>query len=683
MTENIKRQLEFIEARKHREYRRDLTQEELNNILPQLYNKENSYMKRATLALKLFLEYETPVILEDTKIHGLRTLKEFPEIYAPGEMDEIKKNHYVHEKGKVTNVVWDIDNVLKEGLEGRRTRLINGKKTDSEFVECVNETIDFVEEFCDRYACALKEAGKKDAGEMISRVVRYGAKTMLEAFQLFRLLHFTLWGTSCYHNTVGRFDQWAYPYYISDKEKGMTDEEVLELIEDFFLSFNRDSDLYWSLAWGDNGQSLVLGGMLPDGTNGVNELTYLALTASKEIRQIDPKINLRVDKNTPTELFEAGTELTKIGLGFPQYSNDDVVIPCLEYWGYKTEDARNYAIAACWEFIIPKVGLDIPNIGGTPLAGIVREVIHDNLKECENIEELMKYVKKGIFKKTQEMCENVKNLYMEPCPYVSLLMSDCLERGIDMSEGMTYNNYGFHGTGLSCAVDQIAAIDSLMFKKKLFDADRLLKAIETNFENDLELKHMLRNDADKMGRDENANVIGNRILNIFADSLEGVKNERGGVFRAGTGSAMYYVWHSENLGATADGREAFDYFPANFSPSLFLTKSGPLSVLIAFSPDALYRTSNGGPMTFELHDTVFKTDDSVKKVAALVRAYILNGGHQLQINAVNREKMIDAQKNPEKHQDLIVRVWGWSGHFVELDKCYQNQIIKRVEFDAQ
>lgn len=683
MTENIKRQLEFIEARKHREYRRDLTQEELNNILPQLYNKENSYMKRATLALKLFWEYEIPVILEDTKIHGLRTLKEFPEIYAPGEMDEIKKNHYVHEKGKVTNVVWDIENVLNEGLEGRRNRLMNGKKTDNEFVECVNETIDFTESFCDRYAKTLKENGKEEAGEMISRVVRYGAKTMLEAFQLFRLLHFTLWGTSCYHNTVGRFDQWAYPYYISDKEKGMTDEEVLELIEDFFLSFNRDSDLYWSLAWGDNGQSLVLGGMLPDGTNGVNELTYLALTASKEIRQIDPKINLRVDKNTPTELFEAGTELTKIGLGFPQYSNDDVVIPCLEYWGYKTEDARNYAIAACWEFIIPKVGLDIPNIGGTPLAGIVREVIHDNLKECENTEELMKYVKEGIFKKTQEMCENVKNLYMEPCPYVSLLMSDCLERGIDMSEGMTYNNYGFHGTGLSCAVDQIAAIDSLMFKKKLFDADRLLKAIETNFENDLELKHMLRNDADKMGRDENANEIGNTILNIFADSLEGVKNERGGVFRAGTGSAMYYVWHSENLGATADGREAFDYFPANFSPSLFLTKSGPLSVLIAFSPDALYRTSNGGPMTFELHDTVFKTDDSVKKVAALVRAYILNGGHQLQINAVNREKMIDAQKNPEKHQDLIVRVWGWSGHFVELDKCYQNQIIKRVEFDAQ
>jgi len=103
---------------------------------------------------------------------------------------------------------------------------------------------------------------------------------------------------------------------------------------------------------------------------------------------------------------------------------------------------------------------------------------------------------------------------------------------------------------------------------------------------------------------------------------------------------------------------------------------------MGFSPDSLLRTSNGGPMTFELHDTVFKNEDSVEKVASLVCAYILNGGHQLQINAVNREKMIKAQSEPEKYQDLIVRVWGWSGHFVELDKCYQDQIIKRVEFDA-
>ena len=144
---------------------------------------------------------------------------------------------------------------------------------------------------------------------------------------------------------------------------------------------------------------------------------------------------------------------------------------------------------------------------------------------------------------------------------------------------------------------------------------------------------------------------------------------------------MYYLWQSETLPATADGREAFDYLPANFSPSLFITKTGPLSVVKGFSPKNLKRASNGGPLTLELHDTVFKNEDSIKKVAKLVQAYVINGGHQLQLNAVNGKDMLDAQINPEKHRDLIVRVWGWSGHFIELDKKYQNQIIKRVEFN--
>lgn len=191
---------------------------------------------------------------------------------------------------------------------------------------------------------------------------------------------------------------------------------------------------------------------------------------------------------------------------------------------------------------------------------------------------------------------------------------------------------------------------------------------------------MLRNEADKMGRDESANEIGNRLLHIFADAVEGLRNERGGIVRAGTGSAMYYVWHSRDLSATADGRDAGEYLPANFSPSLFLTKAGPLSALLGFSSDALKRTSNGGPMTLELHDSVFKDEQSVSKVAQLVRAYILAGGHQLQLNSVNAEKLRAAQLEPEKHQDLIVRVWGWSGHFVELDRCYQDQVLSRVEY---
>jgi formate C-acetyltransferase len=260
-------------------------------------------------------------------------------------------------------------------------------------------------------------------------------------------------------------------------------------------------------------------------------------------------------------------------------------------------------------------------------------------------------------------------------------MRGCLEKGRDMSHGLEYNNFGLHGTGISCGADQLAAVKTLIFDSGTVEKKRLLQAMETDFAGDRELQWLLRNKAPKMGRDESADELGDILLGYFADSLENLRNERGGIWRAGTGSAMYYVWHSRELPATADGRGAGEYLPANFSPSLFLTNSGPLSVLLGFSPKSLLRTSNGGPMTLEIHDTVFNDEANIKKVAGLARAYIQNGGHQLQLNAVNGDKLRAAQKEPVKYRDLIVRVWGWSGHFVELDKCYQNQILKRVEFE--
>ena len=145
---------------------------------------------------------------------------------------------------------------------------------------------------------------------------------------------------------------------------------------------------------------------------------------------------------------------------------------------------------------------------------------------------------------------------------------------------------------------------------------------------------------------------------------------------------MYYIWHAQDLGATADGRLRGERLPANFSPSLMLTDAGPISVVRAFARPSLKDAINGGPLTLEMHDTVFRNQEGVQKVAQLVRTFILLGGHQLQLNAVNRQTLLDAQKHPEKHRQLIVRVWGWSGHFVQLDRVYQDQIIARTAYGA-
>ena len=185
MNECIQRHLEYLDSRAHRKLRRNLTQEEWNRVAAEIQNPALSYIQRYTRRLELFLQMETPVLLEDTNIQLIRTIIDFPEIYAPGEMDEIQKTHFVHEKGKVCNIACDYGTVLQEGLEGRRARLRSGLESASpeqiEYAGYVERTIDAAIAFADKYAQAEIANGLAAHGEMLHRVVRYGARTLLEA----------------------------------------------------------------------------------------------------------------------------------------------------------------------------------------------------------------------------------------------------------------------------------------------------------------------------------------------------------------------------------------------------------------------------------------------------------------------------------------------------------------------
>jgi len=179
--------------------------------------------------------------------------------------------------------------------------------------------------------------------------------------------------------------------------------------------------------------------------------------------------------------------------------------------------------------------------------------------------------------------------------------------------------------------------------------------------------------------DEKTDRLAKTLLNMFADTWKGRKNCRGGIYRCGTGSAMYYIWHANELHASPDGRLSGEPFAANYAPALNVRVNGPISVIQSFTVPDLGRVINGGPLTIEIHDSAFREADGVAKVAKLVKFFIDRGGHQLQLNAINRDQLKDAQAHPEAHRNLIVRVWGWSGYFVELDKPYQDHIIHRVE----
>lgn len=645
--------------------------------------------ERAAKRLIDLLEKETPVIFPGEKIVFTRTIPSVPELFTEEEEKELRETHWIHERGDISNICVDYTMLLAKGFDRVREELLQnagsrrekGQEESARYLELQEAVLGALQELAERYREKAVQEKNETAASVLSRVPAKAPVSWLEALQMFRIIHFAMWLGGNYHNTVGRFDQYMYPYYKRDRERGIyTEETALELLEEFFLTFNRDSDLYPGMQQGDNGQSMVLGGKNRDGSDSYNGLSELCLKACLELKLIDPKINLRVHRDTPMETYILGTELTKQGLGFPQYSNDEVVIPGLLACGYGEEAAYNYAIAACWEFIIPGEAMDIPNIAALSFPEAVMQAVFENLEQCETYRQFEQKVYENIRITAENICEQIKNLYLYPAPFLSLMMKGCQEQGKDISLGCHYNNYGIHGTGLSTAADSLAAVKKYIYEEKELSPKELITALKKNFEGYETLCNRLRYETPKMGQNEDyADQIGAGLLNAFADALKGKKNERGGIIRPGTGSAMYYLWHAKELPATPDGRRKGEGFGANYSPSLYSRCKGPVSMIQSFAKPDLKRVINGGPLTLELHDTLFRTEESVKKTAVLVKSFMELGGHQLQLNAVNRETMLDAQKHPEKHRNLIVRVWGWSGYFVELDKEYQDHIIQRME----
>ena len=650
------------------------------------FAKENlADEERAVRRLEYMLQAERPVVLPTERIVLLRTVPTVPQLFTAEEKQALAQRYYLHEQGKVCNISPDYASLLAIGLPGETQRLSDqlrrqpagsaAAKTCEAMLRCVQSVCDFTL----RYAAAAQDAGNDEAAACLTALCQRAPQSFLEALQLLRVVHFCLWCSDQYHNTLGRFDQYLWPFLQRDMARGMSREDALELVEEFFLNCNKDSDLYPGMQQGDNGQSMVLGGRTAEGEDCYNLLSQLCMEACGELRLIDPKINLRVHKGTPLSVYEEGTRLTRLGLGFPQYSNDEVFVPALLHWGYRPEDAWNYVVAACWEVIIPGKGMDIPNLNGLSFAAVVQESLAA-LSECESFEAYLDKVRQVLEQKVDEMVASVGEIYMEPAPLLSVMMDGCIEQREDISRGGVYRNDGFHGSGLATAVDSLAAVQKYVYDEQSLGKDELLAMLKDDYAGHEDWLHRLRYEAPKFGNDDDrTNVLATLLLDWYADALEGRTNSRGGIYRAGTGSAMYYLWHGKPLGATPDGRRAGEALPCNYSPSLFAHCNGPISIVKSFAQPHLARVANGGPLTLELHSSLFEHEDSIRKVAAFVQSFFLLGGHQLQLNAVNRDLLLHAKAFPQEHRNLIVRVWGWSGYFVELDEAYQDHILKRAE----
>lgn len=620
--------------------------------------------ERMTRRFETLIDKEEPFILEGERIPFVRTVENIPEIYTQEEWDQLKKEHYIHESGYKSNLCPDYEKVLKNGL------LKLAEDENEYFKRCVRAIIILV----NKYKQEAAKQGREDLVEVFTQVPAYPARNYYEALVSLRIINFALWLEGSYQISLGRFDKYLYPFLQKDLDNNViSKEEAFELLSEFFLSLNKDNDIYPGVQPGDNGQSLMLGGKTKSGEYVFNLISEMSLKVSEELKLIDPKINLRVDKKTPDYIYELGSQLTKVGLGFPQYSNDDVVIDGLVKLGYDYDDAVDYVVAACWEFIIPNIAQDVVNIQALSLPKVIDECVHNDLFKANAYDDFKLAVKKEIEKEVLENCEKTNNLHFVVCPLLDGLM--------DYTNGKPkYENYGMHGVGISTAVDSLSAIEKHVYIDKDITKEKLIEIIDNDFVNEPELLHVLRYETEKLGN--NGKMSNNNLIFIaetFGDILNNRPNDKGGIWRAGTGSAMYYLWYADEIGASADGRRKGEPFATNYSVSLFADVN-PFSLLLSMTSPDLKKVINGGPLTIEFHSSLFINDQAVKTVGEYVKKFIELGGHQLQLNTVNKEQLLDAQAHPENYTLLIVRIWGWSAYFVELEKAYQDHVIARQEY---
>ncbi len=670
MTQRVERMLALLRSGEYKEQRYDNTPTDVSDVVA----KEAPELAE-TVVLEAMLSAEQPFFIEGDIFGFNRYNKKLP----VGSGLDVAYG----------NITPNYARVIKKGFDGVLEEIASceAKNPDKAlFYEAMRRDIAAVTDICARYREAAKTEGRERIADALERIPAKGAQSFYEACLFMKLLIYTQRCVNTSHITLGRFDRYMLPWYESDRKRGIGKEELLETLELFFIGLNTDTDLYFGMQQGDNGQSMVLGGIDKDGNDTYNELSELCMMASLALSLIDPKINLRVNKNTPIELYELGTHLTKQGLGFPQYCNDDVIIPYMLNMGYDESDAYDYTVAACWECISPYNGIDVPNIDLLIFPAVVNDAVHKQLASCDSFDGLMAEVRGAIAEECADIRERSYEKYMrnygrhKAVRYLSLFTDGCLESGLDIfGGGAKYKNFGCHGTGIANASDALAAIKRCVYDQRSVTAEELLRALDADFEGYEELRAKLA-DCPKMGNnDDFVDDIAAQLMDMFSDSMSGAPNGIGGVWRAGTGSAFGYE-KGLKCPATADGRHAGEYFSCSFSPSINTRIAGPLSVVKSFTKHDLRRICNGGPLTMELHDTVFRNEEGEKKVAQLVKAFIALGGHQLQLNAINRETLLDAEAHPEKYPNLIVRVWGWSGYFCELEKKYRDHIIKRTEF---
>lgn len=631
------------------------------------------------------------------------------------------------------------EKILAFGLKGYEERVKDLKAkldlTDPDsidkniFYKAVLIVIEAVHQFAQRYSklaqeLADKEKDSKRKAELleISRIcakVPYEpATSFYEAVQSVWFIQLILQIESNGHSlSYGRFDQYMYPYYIKDiQEKVITKDEALELLTCLWiktLTINkvRSQAHTLSSAGSPMYQNVTIGGQTPDKKDAVNELSFVVLQSVAQTRLTQPNLTVRYHKNINKAFFDDCIEVMKIGFGMPALNNDEIIIPSFINWGVKEEDAYNYSAIGCVETAVPgKWGYRCTGMSYINFPRVLLCAMNDGVdlttgkrftkgygyfKDMKSYEELLSAWDKTVREMTRYsvIVENAIDKASErdvPDILCSALTDDCIGRGKTIKEGgAVYDFISGLQVGIANMADSLAAIKKLVFEEKKITPIQLWNAILDDFQSDenKKIQAMLIDEVPKYGND--IDYVDNLVVEAYDSYLDEIKkypNTRyhrgpiGGIRYGGTSSISANVGQGMGTMATPDGRNAYEPLAEGCSPAHNADKNGPTAVFKSVAKLPTEKITGGVLLNQKMTPQMLSTEENKQKLEMLIRAFFnrLHGYH-VQYNIVSRETLIDAQKYPEKHKDLIVRVAGYSAFFNVLSKKTQDDIIGRTE----
>lgn len=644
------------------------------------------------------------------------------EISAIGKVAKI--NQKDHAQGHICP---DTEKWLKLGPAGILSEAANAAikvaPEKKDFYSAVNAVLNGAIRFMNRYADEADSMAENESNEELEKNLREIAKVCrklaVEPAETFREALQSLWflyvilqmESNASSFSPGRADQYLYPYWKNDMDRGTLDfEKSLELIEALWLKFNqivylRNSGSAKYFAGFPIGFNVALGGQNLDGTDASNELSFLFLKAQDHIGLPQPNLSARLFSGSPQDLVDECSRVIGKGSGMPQILNDESVIPALMNQGIGEKDAVNYAIVGCVElsthgnnlgwsdaamFNLNKALELAMNHGkcllnhdtlGPDLGGL------DTYQSFDELENAFQGQLDHFIDKMMVMCDRVDKFHAEilPSAFLSSVIDNCIENGIDVTAGGAfYNLSGIQAIQVANLADSLATLKKLVFDEKSVAGSVLLKALQENWVQDEILRQRILNKVPKYGNDVAwVDELGARWVRYFANRMGEFTNARGGRYHTGLYTVSAHVPMGQNVGASPDGRKAKDPLADGGMSAMYgRDVNGPTALLHSVSRIPSECGSNGTLLNMKFLPDFFQTKEGIQKFSSFLRTFVQLHINHIQFNVLRREDLLAARENPEMYKGLTVRVAGYTAYFTELAGDLQEEIIARTSYSG-